>query len=93
MSTDSFVFNGVDAATGSYLTPALSVEQVAQLAQGEALDAQRMDELRARHDAQTAQTMGVPWGVDAQDLAQAGWGVVFAHDADPQLHTALAALL
>jgi hypothetical protein len=93
MSTDSFVFNGVDAATGSYLTPALSAEQVAQLAQGEALDAQRMDELRARHEAQTAQTMGVPWGVDAQDLGQAGWGVVFAHDADPQIHAALAALL
>lgn len=93
MSADTFVFNGVDAVTGSYLTPALSAEQVAQLAQGETLDAQRMDELRARHHAQTAQTMGVPWGVDAQDLAQAGWGVVFAHDSDPKLHTALAPLL
>ena len=93
MATENFVFNGVDAATGAYLTPALSAEQVAQLAQGEALDAQRMDELRARHEAQTAQTMGVPWGVDAQDLAQAGWGVVFAQDADPQLVSALAALL
>ncbi len=93
MATDDFIFNGVDAATGAYLTPALSAEQVARLAQGDALDAQRMDELRARHEARTAQTMGVPWGVDAQDLAQAGWGVVFALDADPTVRTALAALL
>jgi hypothetical protein len=93
MATDEFVFNGVDGSSGAYLTPALTAEQVAQLAQGEALDARRMDELRARHAAQTTQTMGVPWGVDAQDLAQAGWGIVFAVDADPQLRTALAALL
>lgn len=93
MPTNEFVFNGIDAATGSYLTPTLSVEQVARLAQGETLDADRMDELKARHDALTAQTMGVPWGVDAQDLSQTGWGVVFAQDADPAIRTALAPLL
>src|SRR5512144_3136557 len=93
MAESEFVFNGIDAATGSYLTPALTVEQVAQLAQGETLDADRIDELRARHDARTVQTMGVPWGMDAQDLGQTGWGVVFAHDANPELRAALAPLL
>ena len=93
MAENEFVFNGIDAATGSYLTPALTVEQVAQLAQGETLDADRIDELRARHDARTGQTMGVPWGMDAQDLGQTGWGVVFAHDANPELRAALAPLL
>ena len=30
MAENEFVFNGIDAATGSYLTPALTVEQVAE---------------------------------------------------------------
>ncbi len=93
MPADEFVFNGVDAATGSYLTPALTVAQVAQLAQGETLDAARMDELRARHEALTAKTMGVPWGMDAQDLTQTGWGVLFPQDVGPELRAALAPLL
>jgi hypothetical protein len=92
VSKDDIVLNGINGATGSYLTPSLSIEQVAQLAQGEALEAERMDEFKARVDAH-AKTYGAPWGVDPQDLTQSGWGVIFSHDADSGLRVALAPLL
>jgi hypothetical protein len=92
MPEDQIILNGVNGATGSYLMPALTVEELARLAQGETLDTDRFAELRARHES-TAATFGVPYGVDPQNLAQAGWGVIFAHDAEPGLRSALAPLM
>lgn len=91
MPEDHVILNGVNGATGSYLMPELTVKDVARLAQGETLDADRFAELKGRHES-TAATFGVAYGVDPQDLAQAGWGVLFAHDAEPELRAALAPL-
>jgi hypothetical protein len=87
------VINGVDAATGTYLMPPLSTAQLSALARGETLDADHVGELRRRHRLATEATFGPRAGVDPKDLAQAGWGVVFAHDVDPSVREALAALL
>ena len=77
-------FNGINGATGSYLTPPLTAEQVAKLAKGEPTgDEAHQRELKRRTQRGDAH-FGVRAGVDPADLAEAGWGIVFAH-GDPQI--------
>jgi hypothetical protein len=90
---DRLLFNGIDAATGKYALPSLSADEVTRIALGEPLDAAEIAALRARFEAANAETLGVAEGVDAEDLAQAGWGVIFARDADPAIRDALRPLL
>lgn len=98
--TETLIFpNGVDAETGAPLLPPLPVETVAALAQGHPIAKAELDELRARVavlENQRAAHMGVMAGVDSNDLAQAGWGVIFAAEDEaglPALREALAPLL
>ncbi|QSX73674.1 hypothetical protein HIV01_010515 [Lysobacter arenosi] len=85
------VLNGINGATGSYLS-ALSLDQIARIARGEPVEAIVSSELRVRHEA-TDLTFGAPLGIDPQDLAQVGWGVVFAHDVAAEVVQALKPLL
>jgi hypothetical protein len=86
---DLLVFNGIDATTGEYLTRTTDA-QLAAIAQGrdpEAATGEHLDELRNRSQQQQFVY------ADTKDLAQTGWGVIFAHDADPRIREALAPLL
>ncbi len=87
------VFNGVHAATGASLLPALTVEQLARLAVGERWDPFHLAELKNWNEHVQENYLETHYGVDPQDLAQAGWGVVFAHDCSPAVRTALEPLL
>ncbi len=89
---DLLYFNGINASTGEYLTPPLRAEELAQLARGETIPPTQLLEFQWRKQ-QAQDHLGVKEGVDANDLAQAGWGVIFAHDADAALHDALRELL
>lgn len=84
---DLFVFNGLDGRTGEYLLPAMSAERVAELARRFASAAgepvgRRPVPLRALRDH-----------IDPRSLAESGWAVLMAHDADPALREALRPLL
>jgi hypothetical protein len=92
MSKNSFVFNGIDATTGDYLLPEMSVHQIAALARGEPPEP-AYRELRYRYETSKFRTYGPVEGVDPGKLAESGWGVIFAHDADPSLRDALRPLL
>lgn len=96
MSEERLIFNGVDGSTGDYLLPPMSPAQLSTVVQGTSLeeaDPSHLKELKWWYARLTQGHYGAKEGVDPKDLAQAGWGVIFAHDSDPALREALKELL
>ncbi len=89
---DIVYFNGINGATGEYGVPPLPAASVADWALQQASPV-NLDELQNRRTQPGARHLGVKEGVDPNNLAEAGWGVIFAHDADPALKEALGELL
>lgn len=85
--------NGVNAVTGDYLLPEIELEDVGNLARGRPVDIAHLRELEWLQHRATERFLGTIEGVDATDLGQAGWSVVFAADADPSVREALGELL
>src|SRR5262249_4923560 len=89
-------FNGVNGATGEYLTPPLKAEQLlaAALGEGETPKA-HLDDLRAKKsekDPNNPKYAPLPW-FDPKNLADVGWGVIFPRKCDPAIQAALKPLL
>jgi hypothetical protein len=84
--------NGIDALTGEYLLPGLTSSDLAAAVHVDGSD-RSTKELLARHRATTERVYAPRYGIDAADLTQAGWGAVFAADADPAVRSALRPLL
>lgn len=91
MDEELFYFNGVNGATGEYSLPSLTAKQVVQIAKGETIDPAHLSELKRR--ANKEDSFRPIEGVDPKNLAETGWGVIFAHDADPAIREALSPLL
>ena len=92
-AVDGLLFaNGVDATTGGPLLAPMTVESLARLATSAPPD-RTGAELAARHRRVTERVYAPKQGVDPTDLAQTGWGVVFAQDVDPRVVAALTPLL
>src|SRR4051794_8791806 len=87
------IFNGIDGASGDYLLPPLAPHDLAALVQGQPLDEQHLVELKWWYRRVTQAHLGPVEGVDPNNLADTGWGVIFAHDADPAIRDALGELL
>jgi hypothetical protein len=68
-------------------------EDVSQVAQGGVVDADQLRELRDRYWRTKESFLGTREGVDADDLAQSGWGVVFADGVDPSVRDAISELV
>jgi hypothetical protein len=84
--------NGIDATTGGYLLPPMPSAEIAELARRHNAD----DDLLATLTKATGASrdhLGLPFDVDPANPAQAGWGVVFAAEEDPQVKAALAPLI
>lgn len=89
---DDVVFNGLDGATGKYLVQA-TTEQVAMIALDEALDSAYLNDARERVRAGETVFGVADYVENVRDLAQTGWGVIFAADEDPAVIDALQELL
>jgi len=93
MDIPDLVFNGIDATTGEYAHPKISREELSRIAMGLPPDPRQVAEARAWREKILAKDLGTREGIDPRDLATAGWGVIFARDADPAVREALGELL
>jgi hypothetical protein len=93
MSNDFLYFNGIDGNSGSYLLPPLPAKQIAAVATKTPLDDASLKELKWWHQRITEGHYGVKDGVDPKNIAESGWAVIFAHNADPAIREALDELL
>jgi len=92
VASAELVFNGIDGLSGDYLVPPMSAPGFTAVLQGDA-PPEHAAELRRRKREDTTDVLAPKEGVDASNLSETGWGVVFAHGADPAIREALAPLL
>ncbi len=85
-------FNGLNGDSGEYDLPPMSGLELSKFIRGES-PPENLNELRFRFQQATQKHLGVKEGVDPKKLDEAGWGVIFAHDADPAVKEALSNLL
>ena len=80
--TEQLIYpNGIDAETGEPLLPAMPAALVAELAKGNPISIEELKELQARQRILTGEAdYGVMANIDSNDLAQTGWGVIFAFE-------------
>jgi hypothetical protein len=93
MDRNLVALNGIDADTGGYLFPGCRVADLAKMAQGTELNTRYLRAMRRRHGYDEDHLGVASFVDDADDLAQAGWGVVHPPDIDPRVLTALEPLL
>jgi hypothetical protein len=83
--------NGVSAVTGRYALRPVRLSLIAKRARNEMFDEDEAAELRDRADERIKLGHKAPF--DVEDLAAAGWGVIFAQGSAPDVREALKPLL
>jgi hypothetical protein len=71
----------------------MTPHEIATIAKGEKLDPNDIKELMQWWQTVSQSHFAPTEGVDRKNLAETGWGVIFAHDADPRVREALGELL
>ncbi len=92
MTDDMLYFNGINGESGMLDLPPMTGQELAGFIQGQNPPA-NLNELRNRYRQATTKTLGVKEGVNPLKLEESGWGVIFAHDADPAVKAALKELI
>ncbi len=87
---EQIYFNGINGDTGEYDLPPMTGEELAGFITGQS-PPENLNELRARK--RSPRDFGPVEGVDPKALDQAGWAIIFAHNADPAIKEALSPLI
>jgi hypothetical protein len=86
--------NGINGATGQYLTPPVDQAAAAALARLQApADPDLAADLRSSQEALRRPFMALPFGYDPLDVARVGWAVVYGPGVSAEARDALAPLL
>ncbi len=95
MDARRLVSNGIDGTRGEYLLAPLTPAELAGAIRRGPRNASLLRELGwwVRRYARSYRDRGPKEGVDPNNLAETGWGIVFARDADPRIREALAPLI
>jgi hypothetical protein len=90
-------FNGINGATGRYDIEPMTAAEFSEVALGttrkRADEKAHVEELKRRRQRDTEAHFAVKEGVDPKNLAETGWGVIFAFGADEAIYEALSPLL
>lgn len=92
---DLIHLNGLDADTGEPLLPAQDRASLLSVLSEERglLSASERTKLKNLAQRAAQQSLGLPVGIQPQNVAQAGWGVIFPTNSDPAIAAALRPLL
>jgi hypothetical protein len=60
---EQLIFNGINGATGTYLLPPLSTQDLSNIAKGDVLDKNHLRDLQLRHRQSSQTTRGVKAGI------------------------------
>lgn len=93
MNSENVYFNGINGTTGDYFSHVPNFHELASVILDSEVESRHTRELRVRHERLTKAVMGPVEGVDPKNLAETGWGVIFAADAKPDVQEALRELL
>lgn len=78
--------NGINGDSGDYLFPSVSPLLLSKIALGEQIDDAHLRELKWWYHRINQVTLGPKEGIDPKNIAQTGWGIIFAHaDANAQV--------
>jgi hypothetical protein len=89
----SLYSNGIDGTTGDYLVPPLEASQVVSLIKNNPMEPDLARWLTGIWRILSEPNYGLPFDVDARDVASAGWGIVFHSDEHNAVKQALEPLL
>lgn len=87
LDSDLLYFNGIDGTTGSYLIPPMPVQSLVDVAIGEQWDLNHLKDLNFKKEQ--GNVFALEEDRDPNDLAQSGWGIIFAAEADPKMNAAI----
>lgn len=81
MTENIFDFdNGINGATGEYLFPQLTPKEISAIAQGANFERCHLSDLQDKAKQKREKKKALKAGKDPDNLADAGWGVIFARE-------------